>query len=50
MTDSSKTLPTKESVEAPKRHLNFFNPEQTFGAVIQGISIASSNKNARRAD
>ncbi len=30
----------EEQVEALKRHLNFFNSEQTFGAVIQGISIA----------
>lgn len=36
-----KLYPQKEEqVEALKRHLNFFNSEQTFGAVIQGISIA----------
>ena len=36
-----KLYPQKEEqVEALKRHLNFFNSEQTFGAVIQGISAA----------
>lgn len=54
-----KLYPQKEEqVEALKRHLNFFNSEQTFGAVIQGISIAMEEqknchgrtKNARRTD
>ncbi|EFE95012.1 PTS system mannose-specific EIID component [Serratia odorifera] len=36
-----KLYPQKEEqVEALKRHLNFFNSEQTFGAVIQGVAIA----------
>lgn len=36
-----KLYPQKEEqVEALKRHLNFFNSEQTFGAVIQGGAIA----------
>jgi hypothetical protein len=34
-------------VEALKRHLNFFNSEQTFGAVIQGISIAMEEQKTR---
>ena len=38
-----KLYPQKEEqVEALKRHLNFFNSEQTFGAVIQGISIGAA--------
>src|SRR5690606_36441031 len=42
-----KLYPQKEEqVEALKRHLNFFNSEQTFGAVIQGISIAMEEQKA----
>lgn len=42
-----KLYPQKEEqVEALKRHLNFFNSEQTFGAVIQGISIAMEEYSA----
>lgn len=43
-----KLYPQKEEqVEALKRHLNFFNSEQTFGAVIQGISIAMEEQKTR---
>ena len=43
-----KLYPQKEEqVEALKRHLNFFNSEQTFGAVIQGISIAMEEQTTR---
>ncbi|EEC3580098.1 PTS system mannose/fructose/sorbose family transporter subunit IID [Salmonella enterica] len=43
-----KLYPQKEAqVEALKRHLNFFNSEQTFGAVIQGISIAMEEQKTR---
>ena len=44
-----KLYPQKkeEQVEALKRHLNFFNSEQTFGAVIQGISIAMEEQKTR---
>ncbi len=45
-----KLYPQKEEqVEALKRHLNFFNSEQTFGAVIQGISIAMEEQKKRAA-
>lgn len=43
-----KLYPQKEEqVEALKRHLNFFNSEQTFGAVIQGIAIAMEEQKKR---
>lgn len=36
-----KLYPEKQQLaEALKRHLNFFNSEQTFASVIQGVSIA----------
>ncbi len=43
-----KLYPQKEEqVEALKRHLNFFNSEQTFGAVIQGVAIAMEEQKTR---
>ena len=43
-----KLYPDKEEqAEALKRHLNFFNSEQTFGSVIQGISIAMEEQKTR---
>lgn len=40
-----KLYPQKEEqVEALKRHLNFFNSEQTFGAVIQGSPLRWRNR------
>jgi D-glucosaminate-specific PTS system IID component len=46
--DYQKALSAKEEqVEALKRHLNFFNSEQTFGSVIQGISIAMEEQKTR---
>ncbi|KZQ45866.1 PTS fructose transporter subunit IID, partial [Klebsiella aerogenes] len=43
-----KLYPEKEEqTEALKRHLNFFNSEQTFGSVIQGISIAMEEQKTR---
>lgn len=43
-----KLYPQKEEqVEALKRHLNFFNTEQTFGAVIQGVAIAMEEQKTR---
>ncbi|RDL26283.1 PTS system IID component (Man family) [Serratia fonticola] len=43
-----KLYPKKEEqVEALKRHLNFFNSEQTFGAVIQGVAIAMEEQKTR---
>lgn len=43
-----KLYPVKEErVEALKRHLNFFNSEQTFGAVIQGVAIAMEEQKTR---
>lgn len=43
-----KLYPGKEEqAEALKRHLNFFNSEQTFGSVIQGISIAMEEQKTR---
>ena len=49
MTPSIKKLyPEKEErAEALKRHLNFFNTEQTFGAVIQGVAIAMEEQKTR---
>ncbi|MDN6634110.1 MAG: PTS system mannose/fructose/sorbose family transporter subunit IID [Enterobacterales bacterium] len=43
-----KLYPEKEErAEALKRHLNFFNTEQTFGAVIQGVAIAMEEQKTR---
>nr|WP_140918139.1 PTS system mannose/fructose/sorbose family transporter subunit IID [Limnobaculum xujianqingii] len=43
-----KLYPQKEEqVDALKRHLNFFNSEQTFGAVIQGVAIAMEEQKTR---
>ncbi len=43
-----KLYPQKEDqADALKRHLNFFNSEQTFGAVIQGIAIAMEEQKHR---
>ncbi|MBN1087199.1 PTS system mannose/fructose/sorbose family transporter subunit IID [Erwinia aphidicola] len=43
-----KLYPEKEErAEALKRHLNFFNSEQTFGAVIQGVAIAMEEQKTR---
>lgn len=43
-----KLYPEKdERAEALKRHLNFFNTEQTFGAVIQGVAIAMEEQKTR---
>lgn len=43
-----KLYPEKEErAEALKRHLNFFNTEQTFGAVIQGVVIAMEEQKTR---
>ena len=49
MTPIIKNLyPEKEErAEALKRHLNFFNTEQTFGAVIQGVAIAMEEQKTR---
>lgn len=48
MTPIIKTLSRKEErAEALKRHLNFFNTEQTFGAVIQGVAIAMEEQKTR---
>lgn len=46
-----KLYPQKEEqVEALKRHLNFFNSEQTFGAVIQDLHRHGRAKDPRRGD
>ena len=43
-----KLYPEKEErAEALKRHLNFCNTEQTFGAVIQGVAIAMEEQKTR---
>lgn len=43
-----KLYPEKEErAEALKRHLNFFNTEQTFGAVIQAVAIAMEEQKTR---
>ena len=43
-----KLYPEKEErAEALKRHLSFFNTEQTFGAVIQGVAIAMEEQKTR---
>lgn len=43
-----KLYPQKQDrAEALKRHLNFFNSEQTFGAVIQGVAIAMEEQKTR---